>query len=96
MTIRTNPSLGPGLDTVIPSGGGWLDVAGNISPVYGDVAFDEDGYKRIWATSAAVLKAGEKIRIDDAGNATAGDTGTYTAPAAVPAGGAFWAKASAI
>ena len=31
MTIRTNPSLGFGLDTVLPADGSWLDVAGTVS-----------------------------------------------------------------
>ncbi|KXV58001.1 hypothetical protein AD947_07370 [Acetobacter tropicalis] len=96
MTIRTNPSLGFSLDTVLPADGSWLDVDGNVSPQYGDVSFDEDGYKRVWVTSAAALTAGAKIGIDDNGNASAADTGAYTAPAAVPAGGSFWAKAAAI
>lgn len=96
MTIRTNPSLGIGLDTVIPAGGSWLDVAGTVSPQYGDVSFDENGYKRVWATSAAKLTAGAKIAIDDKGNATLSGSGAYTAPLDVPAGGSFWSRATAI
>ncbi|KFL90775.1 hypothetical protein AmDm5_0723 [Acetobacter malorum] len=96
MTIRTNPSLGIGLDTVLPADGSWLDVVGTVSPQYGDVSFDEDGYKRVWVTSAAALTAGAKIAIDDNGNATASDSGAYAAPLAVPAGGSFWSKAAAI
>lgn len=96
MTIRTNPSLGPSLDTVLPADGSWFDVNGTVSPQYGDVSFDEDGYKRVWVTSAAALTAGAAIGIDDSGNATAATGGAYTAPQAVPAGGSFWAKASAI
>lgn len=96
MTIRTNPSLGIGLDTVLPADGSWLDVNGTVSPQYGDVSFDENGYKRVWATSAAALTAGAAISIDDSGNSTAATGGAYTAPLAVPAGGSFWAKAAAI
>lgn len=95
-TLRTNPSLGPGLDAVIAPGDAWFDVAGNVSPLYGDVAYDGSGYKRIWATSAAALTAGAKIAIDDSGNATASDSGVYVAPVAIPAGASFWAKAAAI
>ncbi|MBS1082337.1 hypothetical protein [Gluconobacter kondonii] len=96
MTIRTNPSLGPSLDTVLAPGDAWFDVAGNVSPLYGDVAFDGSGYKRVWATSAAALTAGDAIAIDNSGNATASTGGAYTAPIAVPAGGSFWAQAAAI
>lgn len=95
MSIRTNPSLGPRLDASIPAGGGWLDVAGTISPQYGDVSFDDDGYKRVWCTSAAALASGAAIAVDDSGNATANVSGTYTAPAAIAAGDSFWAKAAA-
>lgn len=96
MTIRTNPSLGPSLDDVMPADGSWFDVNGTVSPQYGDVSFDEHGHKRVWATSAAALTAGAAIAIDDSGNATASAGGAYTAPVAVPAGGSFWAKAAAI
>lgn len=96
MTIRTNPSLGPSLDTVLAPGDAWFDVAGNVSPLYGDIAFDGSGYKRVWVTSAAALKAGAKVAIDDGGNASVSISGTYTAPAVVPPGGSFWAKAPAI
>lgn len=96
MTIRTNPSLGPSLDDVMPADGSWFDVNGTVSPEYGDVSFDENGYKRVWATSAAALTAGAAIAIDDSGNATASAGGAYTTPVAVPAGGSFWAKAAAI
>lgn len=96
MTIRTNPSLGPSLDDVMPADGSWFDVNGTVSPQYGDVSFDENGYKRVWATSATVLNAGTAIAIDDSGNATASVGGAYKAPVGVPAGGSFWAKASAI
>lgn len=94
MAIRTNPSLGPSLDGVIASGDAWFDVAGTISPRYGDVSFDDDGYKRIWCASAAALAANAAIAIDDAGNATANAAGGFTAPAAVAAGGSFWAKSA--
>lgn len=96
MTIRTNPSLGIGLDTVIPADGSWLDVAGTVSPQYGDVSFDEDGYKRVWATSAAALTAGAAISIDNSGNATATTSGAYIAPVAISPGDSFWARAAAI
>lgn len=96
MSFRTNPSLGIGLDTVLPADGSWLDINGTVSPQYGDVSFDDSGYKRVWATSAAALTAGAKIAIDDDGNASASDSGAYTAPLAVPAGSSFWAKAAAI
>ncbi|NVN06059.1 hypothetical protein HW509_10730 [Asaia spathodeae] len=94
-TLRTNPSLGPGLDTVLAPGDAWFDVAGNVSPLYGDVAFDGSGHKRIWATTAAALTAGAAVAIDNSGNATANASGTYTAPVAVPAGGSFWAQSAA-
>jgi len=74
----------------------WLDVNSNVSPQYGDVSFDGSGYKRVWATNAAELASGAKIAIDDSGNATASDSGTFTVPAEAPAGSSFWAKASAI
>lgn len=96
MTLRTNPSLGPSLDTVLAPGDAWFDVAGNVSPLYGDVAFDGAGFKRIWVTSANALAANDKVSIDASGNAAAADAGAYTAPSAVPAGGSFWAIASAI
>lgn len=96
MTIRSDVGLGPGLDTVLAAGDVWFGGTTNtVSPVYGDVAFDEDGYKRIWSSSAAALAPGAAVAIDDSGNATASAGGAYTAPVAVPAGGSFWAKATA-
>lgn len=94
MTIRTNPSLGPGMDQVIGAGDAWFDYDADVSPQYGDVAFDGDGCKRIWTTSAAALTIGSPIAIDDNGNASGTTSGAYVAPVAISPGDSFWAKAS--
>lgn len=96
MTDRSDVGLGPSFDAVLLPGDVWYGGTTNlVSPQYGDVGFDLNGHKRIWATTAAALTAGEAISVDDNGNAAAATGGTYSAPVAVPAGASFWAKQTA-
>ncbi|WP_336947224.1 hypothetical protein [Asaia sp. HN010] len=96
MALRTNPSLGSDLDQIISPDGMWLDVDQHVSPQYGDVSFDGDGFKRIFVTNPSDLASGAAFNIDTSGNANAASGGAFTAPSDIPAGSSFWAKASAI
>lgn len=96
MTNRSDAGLGPSFDAVLLPGDVWYGGTTNlVSPQYGDVGFDLNGHKRIWATTAATLNAGEAISVDVNGNAEAASGGTYSAPVKVPAGASFWAKKTA-
>jgi len=66
MVIRTNPSLGPNIEQVIPAaaGGSWYDgeihtyasTQPNLaSPQLGDTCFGDDGRLRMWVQASGTI-----------------------------------------
>lgn len=105
MAFRITPSLGPGLETVIPANQVWFDVPGAgtlISPRLGSKNVGSDGkdYVLVQASSAIAAAAapGTQVTITEpAFTAAAGAGGFYapnsaTNPAGVPSGAFFWAR----
>jgi hypothetical protein len=64
MTFRTNPSLGPNIDQVIPAGEAWYEApvhtyasaAPDIaSPQLGDTCWGDDGRLRMWVEASGTI-----------------------------------------
>lgn len=107
MAFRTTPSLGPGIETVIPANQVWFDIPGAmtlISPRLGSKVQGSDGHDYVLvqasATIAAAAAPGTQVTITEpAFTAAAGAGGFYApnstiAPSGVPSGGFFWARRS--
>lgn len=105
MAFRITPSLGPGIETVIPAGQVWFDIPGAqglISPRLGSKVVGSDGrdYVLVQASAAVAAAAapGTQVTITEpAFTAAAGTGGFYApnstiAPSGVPAGAFFWAR----
>ncbi len=105
MAFRITPSLGPGIETVIPAGQVWFDVPGAqalISPRLGSKCVGSDGrdYVLVQASAAVAAAAapGTQVTITEpAFTAAAGAGGFYApnstlAPSGVPIGAFFWAR----
>lgn len=105
MAFRINPSLGPGLETVIPTGGVWFDIPGQqtlISPRLGSKQTGSDGRDYVMVQASAAIAAaaapGTQVTVTEpAFTAAAGAGGFFApnstiAPSGVPAGGFFWAR----
>ena len=109
MAFRITPSLGPGIETVIPAGQVWFDIPGLstlISPRLGSKAVGSDGHDYVLVQASAAIAAaaspGTQITITEpAFTAASGAGGFYApnstvAPSGVPSGGFFWARKSAL
>lgn len=107
MAFRITPSLGPGLETVIPAGRVWFDVPGLmslISPRLGTKQVGSDGkdYVLVQASAdiAAAAAPGTQVTVTEpAFTAASGAGGFYApnskiAPSGVPVGAFFWARRS--
>lgn len=105
MVFRTTPSLGPGLETVIPAGQVWFDVPGLmglISPRLGTKQDGSDGHAYVLVQASAAIAAaaspGTQVTITEpAFTAASGAGGFYApnstvAPSGVPSGAFFWAR----
>lgn len=105
MAFRITPSLGPGIETVIPSGQVWFDIPGAqalISPRLGSKAVGSDGRDYVLVQASASIAAaaapGTQVTITEpAFTAAAGAGGFYApnstiAPSGVPSGAFFWAR----
>lgn len=105
MAFRITPSLGPGIETVIPAGQVWFDVPGLatlISPRLGSKVVGSDGKDYVLVQASAAIAAaaapGTQVTITEpAFTAAAGAGGFYapnstTNPLGVPSGGFFWAR----
>lgn len=109
MAFRITPSLGPGIETVIPAGGVWFDIPGQmqlISPRLGSKVVGSDGHDYVLAQASAAIAAaaapGTQVTITEpAFTAAAGAGGFYApnstlAPSGVPSGAFFWARKGAL
>lgn len=105
MAYRITPSLGPGLETVIPANQVWFDIPGGmtlISPRLGSKAVGSDGHDYVLVQASASIAAaaapGTQVTITEpAMTAAAGAGGFYApnstiAPSGVPSGAFFWAR----
>lgn len=109
MAFRITPSLGPGLETVIPANQVWFDIPGAmtlISPRLGSAVVGSDGHTYVLVQASAAIAAaaspGTQVTITEpAFTAAAGAGGFYApdssvAPAGVPDDGFFWARKGAL
>lgn len=109
MAFRITPSLGPGIETVIPAGQVWFDIPGLgalISPRLGSKAVGSDGHDYVLVQASAAVAAaaapGTQVTITEpAFTAASGAGGFYApnstlAPSGVPSGGFFWARKGAL
>ena len=109
MAFRITPSLGPGLEVVIPAAQVWFDVPGGsqlISPRLGSKCVGSDGKDYVLVQASASIAAaaapGTQVTITEpAFTAAAGAGGFYApnstvAPSGVPSGAFFWARKGAL
>lgn len=109
MAFRITPSLGPGIETVIPVGGVWFDIPGQmalISPRLGAKVVGSDGHNYVLVqasgTIAAAAAPGTQVTITEpAFTAAAGAGGFYAPnstiyPSAITTGQFFWARAATL
>jgi hypothetical protein len=109
MAFRTTPSLGPGIETVIPANQVWFDIPGAmglISPRLGSKVSGSDGHTYIMCQASAAIAAaaapGTAITITEPTFQAAAGTQTpqyyapnsTIAPSGVPAAGFFWARSA--
>ncbi len=64
MVFRTNPSLGPNIDQVVPAGESWYDAPVHTyastppviaSPQLGDTCHGDDGRLRMWVRASGTI-----------------------------------------
>ena len=109
MAFRTTPSLGPGIETVIPANQVWFDVPGGgtlISPRLGSNVTGSDGHIYVMVQASAAIAAaaspGTQVTITEPAFTAAAGAGGYYAPnstvlpGGVPSGGFFWARSGII
>lgn len=109
MSFRTTPSLGPGIETVIPANQVWFDIPGAmslISPRLGSNVTGSDGHIYVMVQASAAIAAaaspGTQVTITEPAFTAASGAGGYyapnstVAPSGVPIGGFFWARSAAI
>ncbi len=109
MAYRITPSLGPGIETVIPANQVWFDVPGGmslISPRLGSKCVGSDGHDYVLVQASASIAAaaapGTQVTIaEPAFTAASGAGGFYApnsaiAPSGVPSGAFFWARKGAL
>lgn len=109
MAFRITPSLGPGIETVIPANQVWFDIPGAmtlISPRLGSAVVGSDGHTYVLVQASASIAAaaapGTQVTITEpAFTAAAGAGGFYApnstiAPSGVPSGAFFWARKGAL
>lgn len=109
MAFRITPSLGPGIETVIPTGGVWFDIPGQqnlISPRLGSKVVGSDGHDYVLVQASAAIAAaaapGTAVTITEPAFTAAAGAGGFNAPnstiapSGVPSGAFFWARKTAI
>lgn len=109
MAFRITPSLGPGIETVIPANQVWYDIPGAmtlISPRLGSTVEGSDGHIYVLCQASAAIAAaaapGTQVTITEpAFTAAAGAGGYYApnstvAPSGVPSGAFFYARSAII
>lgn len=111
MAFRITPSLGPGIETVIPANQVWFDVPGAqalISPRLGSKVVGSDGHSYILVQASAAIAAaaapGTQLALTEpAMTVAAGSTtpaiyapNSTIAPSGVPSGAFFWARFGAV
>ena len=105
MAFRITPSLGTGIETVIPAGGVWFDIPGQMSlmsPRLGSKVVGSDGHDYVLVQASAAIAAaaapGTQVTITEpAFTAAAGAGGFYAPnstilPGGVPISAFFWAR----
>lgn len=105
MAFRTTPSLGPGIETVIPVGQVWFDIPGAqglISPRLGSKVVGSDGRDYVLVQASAAIAAaaapGTQVTITEPAFTAASGAGGFfapnstIAPSGVPSGAFFWAR----
>lgn len=80
--FRTNPSLGPNLNTVVKDDKAWYDGAGRLvsgtgqvmSPQTGDISVGDDGRQYMWVEASATIvvaaSPGTQVAVTDNGVGT--------------------------
>lgn len=109
MSFRITPSLGPGIETVIPANSVWFDIPGLgtlISPRLGTKCVGSDGHDYVLVQASAQIAAaaapGTQVTVTEpAFTAAAGAGGFYApnstvSPSAIPSGAFFWARKGAL
>lgn len=109
MAFRITPSLGPGIETVIPTGQVWFDIPGLgtlISPRLGSKAVGSDGHDYVLVQASAAIAAaggqGTQVTITEPAFTAAAGAGGFYAPnstiatGGVPSGAFFWARKGAL